>query len=62
MKIDDYHFIAVFSILGGLMIFAAGGLVGRSEIRREAVTAGVAEWVADPVTGRPEFKWKGKSE
>lgn len=43
----------------GLLIGIMGCSMDKKEWQSEAVKAGVAEfYIADPVTGAPEFRWK----
>lgn len=60
MKQDHYDWILVVfaGFLFGVLLGAIGAnSKGRSDIRDEAVDAGVARWVCDPVTGKTDFQW-----
>ena len=55
---------AVALLIGVAVGTAVGATLGwrvtTAEMRREAVEAGVAEWVVDPKTGATTFQYKGK--
>lgn len=42
--------------------FWAGRAAQRNDMRKEAVKAGVAEWIADPQTGESRFQYKQLTE
>lgn len=53
---------AVALLIGVVIGVAVGATLGwrvtTNEMRREAVEAGVAEWVVDPKTGATTFQYK----
>lgn len=57
--------ILIFGLLLLLLCVAVGGWIGKAygryEIKKQAVQAGVAEWVVDD-EGIVEFRWKAKGE
>jgi hypothetical protein len=60
-KVEAVVMISVMFIgyvVAGLTIgHVHGAESGKEELRQEAVHAGVARWVCDPVTGKTEFEW-----
>lgn len=57
--------ILIFGLLLLLLCVAVGGwrgkAYGRYEIKKQAVQAGVAEWIVDE-DGTVGFRWKAKGE
>ena len=37
-----------------------GGMAKQSELQRDAIEHGVAEWTIDPKSGERAFRWKGE--
>jgi hypothetical protein len=52
-------------LLFSLLCIALGGWIGKTtgryEIKKQAIQAGVAEWIVDE-EGTVEFRWKAKGE
>ncbi len=57
-EVYEVLMVSVTSVFIGVL-FGSGCASerGRSDIRNEAVQAGVAKWVCDPTTGATEFQW-----
>lgn len=58
---SDRWFGRLLVCLGAIVLFVIGARIGRAvaryDMRRAAVQAGVAEWIADG-QGAPSFQWR----